>query len=136
MQTLLTDFEIDYYQHLDIYDAQLKLNKFIENRKQPPENFLIKGYKIPLFGEFNESTSFDISLKYVSHSIYNIHFCSNKIFGEVCILNTEFGKQVQKLIEHGIKPRFKLRAVYSFNTTENNIQTMKIEKIFTWDIIT
>jgi len=48
--------------------------------------------KWPLYGELDMPNNFDISMKNVSHEIFNVRFINNNIIADIKILDTPSGK--------------------------------------------
>lgn len=82
-----------------------------------------------IYGEIEQPTYFDISLKNVSHIIQNISIIDDKIYGDVTILNTPKGKILKNAIKH-INNNYELIFKMRYNIDEN-----KNINIFTWDVL-
>lgn len=77
-----------------------------------------------LYGELNPEDNLDIMAKQVSHSIKNLKFLDNKIYGDIEILLTKSGSLAKLAINERVDYEFKMRYVM----TPSNLT------IFTWDL--
>jgi len=85
-----------------------------------------------IYGEFDHPDIFDTSLSRISHTIENIWFEGNKLMGEVRILNTHYGKELQSLIDEDIEVVFRPRSAGSVDS----MGYVHLKKLFTFDAIT
>jgi hypothetical protein len=97
---LLGEFDFEYFQEIDER---------------------LRNYGV-IYGEFSPQNLFDISLSNVSHTIENLYYVDNKIYGNIHLLNTNNGNLVKKLIEQGFKLKIKPRIFHP------------IRKILTFDL--
>ncbi len=86
-----------------------------------------------IYGEFDHPDVFDISMKYVSHTIESASFNKdkNRIDGEIRLLNTQWGKEAKAIIDDGCPLFVSSRAA---GVTESN-GLVKLKKLFTYDIV-
>lgn len=86
-----------------------------------------------IYGEFDHPDVFDISMKYVSHTIESATFNKekNRIDGEIRLLSTQWGKEAKAIIEDGCPLFVSSRAA---GVTESN-GLVKLKKLFTYDIV-
>lgn len=86
-----------------------------------------------LVGEADHPDKFDISLKNVSHIIEKLEYDekTQTVTGRVRLLDTDAGRNAQRLIDGGVKLSISSRAA---GLVESN-KTVKIKKIFTYDLV-
>lgn len=114
---LLCDFNDKQFKKYNLDNVESCINKL---------NDKINTFGV-LFGELNYNSNTDISLQNISHSIKNLTFKDNKVYGDVKILNTIMGRNLVNIMNTtNYTPIFQLRAVHNKDT---------INEIFTFDII-
>lgn len=84
-----------------------------------------------LLGELNHPDNFDITVKRISHIIRDIEVYQDGVYGEVEILKTDKGIELQTLIDSGIKMVFRPRSAGKVDSNGN----VTIEKLYTFDAI-
>lgn len=86
-----------------------------------------------IYGEFDHPDVFDVSMKYVSHTVENAWYNQEKntVDGEIRLLNTHYGKDAQSLVDDGCPIFVSSRAA---GITEANGQ-VKLKQLFTYDIV-
>ena len=86
-----------------------------------------------IYGEFDHPDVFDTSLSRVSHTIEKAFFVkeSNRVDGEIRLLNTHWGKEAQALIDDDCPIFVSSRAA---GITESNGE-VTIKKLFTYDCV-
>lgn len=123
---ILTDFNSEEYQGIDtsnIQDHIDELNNKINN---------IIGV---LYGEIGSPISLDISLSNVSHSIKNLTFEDNKIYGDVEFLGTPKTHSILNILkEKHFELYFKMRYTFTKMSCSDMESQIKIHEIFTWDL--
>jgi len=109
-----------------IYTAE----KFIPCLKELNERINTMGV---VYGEFDHPDVFDTSLSRASHIIRKANFVkeSNRVEGEIKLLNTYWGREAQSLVEDGCPVFVSSRAA---GVTEND-GTVTLKKLFTYDIV-
>jgi hypothetical protein len=80
------------------------------------------------FGEIGYPQTFDISLSRASHGVKNVRVEGNKVVGEISVLNTKPGEELQKVLEN---TEFRPRST----GTVNSEGEVLIERIFAFDAI-
>ncbi len=86
-----------------------------------------------VYGEFDHPDVFDTSLSRASHLIKSTSYISesNKVEGEIKLLNTYWGKEAKALVEDGCPIFVSSRAA---GITEQD-GTVTLKKLFTYDIV-
>jgi hypothetical protein len=86
-----------------------------------------------VYGEFDHPDVFDTSLSRASHTIRKASFMkeSNRVEGEIKLLNTYWGKQAQSLVDDECPIFVSSRAA---GITESD-GTVTLKKLFTYDIV-
>ena len=86
-----------------------------------------------VYGEFDHPDVFDTALARASHVIRKASYVreSNKVVGEIKLLNTIWGKEAQSLVEDACPIFVSSRAA---GVTEND-GTVTLKKLFTYDIV-
>jgi len=109
-----------------IYTAE----KFIPCLKELNERINTMGV---VYGEFDHPDVFDTSLSRASHIIRKASFVkeSNRVEGEIKLLNTYWGREAQSLVEDGCPVFVSSRAA---GITEAD-GTVTLKKLFTYDIV-
>jgi len=109
-----------------VYTAE----KFLPCLKELNERISTMGV---VYGEFDHPDVFDTSLSRASHIIRKTSFVkeSNRVEGQIKLLNTYWGKEAQSLVEDGCPVFVSSRAA---GITEND-GTVTLKKLFTYDIV-
>ena len=109
-----------------IYTAE----KFIPCLKELNERINTMGV---VYGEFDHPDVFDTSLSRASHIIRKANYVkeSNRVEGEIKLLNTYWGREAQSLVEDGCPVFVSSRAA---GVTESD-GTVTLKKLFTYDIV-
>ena len=109
-----------------IYTAE----KFIPCLKELNERISTMGV---VYGEFDHPDVFDTSLSRASHIIRKASFVkeSNRVDGEIKLLNTYWGKEAKSLVDDGCPVFVSSRAA---GITESD-GTVTLKKLFTYDIV-
>lgn len=81
-----------------------------------------------IYGEIGKSKSMSSNLTKISHTIRNIVFIDNKIYGDVEFIKNNNGRQAELIYQKNKK--FEIRA----NAIRNN-NKYTISEIITWDIL-
>ena len=86
-----------------------------------------------VYGEFDHPDVFDTSLSRASHIITKANFVkeSNRVEGEIKLLNTYWGKEAKSLVDDGCPVFVSSRAA---GITESD-GTVTLKKLFTYDIV-
>jgi len=86
-----------------------------------------------VYGEFDHPDVFDTSLSRASHIITKASFVkeSNRVDGQIKLLNTYWGKEAKSLVEDGCPVFVSSRAA---GVTESD-GTVTLKKLFTYDIV-
>jgi len=86
-----------------------------------------------VYGEYDHPDVFDVSMKYVSHTIENAYYneAKNTVDGEIRLLSTHWGKEAKSLVDDGCPLFVSSRAA---GITEGN-GYVKIKQLFTYDIV-
>ncbi len=86
-----------------------------------------------VYGEFDHPDVFDTSLSRASHIIKKASFVqeSNRVEGEIKLLNTYWGKEAKSLVDDGCPVFVSSRAA---GVTESD-GTVTLKKLFTYDIV-
>lgn len=86
-----------------------------------------------VYGEFDHPDVFDTSLGRVSHTVESAFFVkqTNRVDGEIRLLNTHWGKEAQALVDDGCPIFVSSRAA---GITESNGE-VTIKKLFTYDAV-
>jgi hypothetical protein len=86
-----------------------------------------------VYGEFDHPDVFDTSLSRASHIIKSTSYVkeSNRVEGQIKLLNTYWGKEAQSLVDDGCPVFVSSRAA---GITEAN-GTVSLKKLFTYDIV-
>jgi|TARA_R110002074_G_scaffold21927_2_gene67593 hypothetical protein len=86
-----------------------------------------------LLGELDHPTSFDTSLKNVSHIIEELTYDkdSKEVRGKIRLLDTDAGRQAKALVDAGIPLQISSRAA---GAVESNGK-VKIKQLFTYDLV-
>lgn len=86
-----------------------------------------------IYGEFDHPDSFDVSMKYVSHTIESAVYNKdrNAVDGEIRLLNTTYGKDAKAIVDDGLPLFVSSRAA---GITESN-GSVKLKQLFTYDIV-
>ena len=86
-----------------------------------------------LLGELDHPTSFDTSLKNVSHIIEELHYDKDtkQVRGRIRLLDTDAGRQAKALVDAGIPLQISSRAA---GAVESNGK-VKIKQLFTYDLV-
>src|SRR5574343_663107 len=86
-----------------------------------------------VYGEFDHPDVFDTSLSRASHIIRNANYVkeSNRVDGEIRLLNTYWGKEARALVDDGCPIFVSSRAA---GITESD-GTVTLKKLFTYDIV-
>jgi hypothetical protein len=86
-----------------------------------------------VYGEFDHPDVFDTSLSRASHIIKKASFIkeSNRVDGQIKLLNTYWGKEARTLVDDGCPVFVSSRAA---GITEND-GTVTLKKLFTYDIV-
>jgi hypothetical protein len=109
-----------------IYTAE----KFIPCLQELTERINTMGV---VYGEFDHPDVFDTSLSRASHIIKKASFIqeSNRVEGEIKLLNTYWGKEAKSLVDDGCPVFVSSRAA---GITESD-GTVTLKKLFTYDIV-
>jgi hypothetical protein len=109
-----------------IYTAE----KFIPSLEELNERMSTLGV---VYGEFDHPDVFDTSLARASHVITKASYVaeSNKVEGEIRLLNTYWGKEAKALVDDGCPIFVSSRAA---GITESD-GTVTLKKLFTYDIV-
>jgi hypothetical protein len=86
-----------------------------------------------VYGEFDHPDVFDVSMKYVSHTIESATYIEQKntVDGEIRLLNTYWGKEAKAIVDDGCPLFVSSRAA---GITEGN-GYVKLKQLFTYDIV-
>lgn len=86
-----------------------------------------------IYGEYDHPDVFDISMKYVSHTVESATYNkeANRVDGSIRLLNTHYGKDAQALVLQGLPLHISSRAA---GITESN-GLVKLKQLFTYDIV-
>ena len=86
-----------------------------------------------VYGEFDHPDVFDVSMKYVSHTIESATYNQekNRIDGEIRLLSTHWGKEARAIVDDGCPLFVSSRAA---GVTEGN-GYVKLKQLFTYDIV-
>lgn len=86
-----------------------------------------------VYGEFDHPDVFDVSMKYVSHTVESAVYNQekNRVDGEIRLLNTIWGKEAKSLVEDGCPIFVSSRAAGITESTGN----VKVKQLFTYDIV-
>jgi len=86
-----------------------------------------------IFGEFDHPDVFDVSLRRASHVIENVWFNQekNRVDGQIKLLNTQWGKDAQAIVDAGYPLFVSSRAA---GVTEGNGH-VSVKKLFTYDAV-
>jgi uncharacterized protein (DUF2164 family) len=86
-----------------------------------------------VYGEFDHPDVFDTSLSRASHIIKKVNFIkeSNRVEGEIKLLNTYWGKEAKSLVDDNCPVFVSSRAA---GVTESD-GTVTLKKLFTYDIV-
>lgn len=86
-----------------------------------------------VFGEFDHPDVFDLSMSKASHVIKTVEYVkeSNVVNGSIQLLNTDWGKQAQSIVNDGFPLFVSSRAA---GVTEANGE-VSLKKLFTYDIV-
>jgi len=86
-----------------------------------------------VYGEFDHPDVFDTSLSRASHIIKNVKYVkeSNRVDGQIKLLNTYWGKEAKALVDDGCPVFVSSRAA---GVTESD-GTVTLKKLFTYDIV-
>jgi len=86
-----------------------------------------------VYGEFDHPDVFDTSLSRASHIIKNVRYVkeSNRVDGQIKLLNTYWGKEAKALVDDGCPVFVSSRAA---GVTESD-GTVTLKKLFTYDIV-
>ena len=122
---IFTEFDIKN-RNERIYTAQ----KFLPCLNELNERIQNMGV---VYGEFDHPDVFDTSLSRASHIIRKARFVkeSNRVEGEIKLLNTYWGKEAKSLVDDGCPVFVSSRAA---GVTESD-GTVTLKKLFTYDIV-
>ena len=122
---IFTEFDIKN-RNERIYTAQ----KFLPCLQELNERIQNMGV---VYGEFDHPDVFDTSLSRASHIIRKARFVkeSNRVEGEIKLLNTYWGKEAKSLVDDGCPVFVSSRAA---GVTESD-GTVTLKKLFTYDIV-
>jgi hypothetical protein len=125
MGGIFTEFDIKN-RNERIYTAQ----KFLPCLNELNERIQNMGV---VYGEFDHPDVFDTSLSRASHIIRKARFVkeSNRVEGEIKLLNTYWGKEAKSLVDDGCPVFVSSRAA---GVTESD-GTVTLKKLFTYDIV-
>ena len=86
-----------------------------------------------VYGEFDHPDVFDVSMKYVSHTIESATYNQekNRLDGTIRLLNTHWGKEAKAIVDDGCPLFVSSRAA---GVTEGN-GYVKLKQLFTYDIV-
>ena len=86
-----------------------------------------------IFGEFDHPDVFDVSLRRASHVLENVWFNQekNRVDGQIKLLNTQWGKDAQAIVDAGYPLFVSSRAA---GVTEGNGH-VSVKKLFTYDAV-
>lgn len=86
-----------------------------------------------IYGEYDHPDVFDVSMKFVSHTVENAFYNKeqNRVDGEIRLLNTHYGKDAKALVDDGLPLFVSSRAA---GITESN-GMVKLKSLFTYDIV-
>ncbi len=122
---IFTEFDVKN-RNERIYTAQ----KFLPCLEELNERIQNMGV---VYGEFDHPDVFDTSLSRASHIIRKANFVkeSNRVEGEIKLLNTYWGKEAKSLVDDGCPVFVSSRAA---GVTESD-GTVTLKKLFTYDIV-
>jgi len=111
-------------------DRIYQADKFLPHLKELLERKKTLGV---VYGEFDHPDVFDTSLARVSHTVEDARYIkeSNRIDGEIKLLNTHWGKEAQSLVDDGCPIFVSSRAA---GVTESNNE-VTLKKLFTYDAV-
>jgi len=86
-----------------------------------------------IYGEYDHPDVFDVSMKFISHTVENAFYNKelNRVDGEIRLLNTHYGKDAKSLVDDGLPLFVSSRAA---GITESNGK-VKLKQLFTYDIV-
>jgi hypothetical protein len=86
-----------------------------------------------IYGEYDHPDVFDVSMKFVSHTVENAFYNKehNRIDGEIRLLNTHYGKDAKALVDDGLPLFVSSRAAGITESTGK----VKLKQLFTYDIV-
>lgn len=86
-----------------------------------------------VYGEMDHPDSFEMSLKYASHTIEDLSYNESKdcVDGKIKLLPTDYGRQAASIVEAGVPVFVSSRAA---GVTESNGH-VTIKKLFTYDMV-
>ncbi len=86
-----------------------------------------------IYGEYDHPDVFDVSMKFVSHTVENAFYNKekNRIDGEIRLLNTHYGKDAKSLVDDGLPLFVSSRAAGITESTGK----VKLKQLFTYDIV-
>ena len=99
--------------------------------KQMIEDFERNRDRVGVFyGQMGMNEGTDINLSKISHTIDELHFDGDRLYGEIKILDTDAGKKLKPLIEEG-QVVFRSRSIGSVNEDG----TVEVKKLISFDAI-
>jgi hypothetical protein len=86
-----------------------------------------------IYGEYDHPDVFDVSMKFISHTVENAFYNKekNRVDGEIRLLNTHYGKDAKSLVDDGLPLFVSSRAA---GITESSGK-VKLKQLFTYDIV-
>ncbi len=86
-----------------------------------------------IYGEYDHPDVFDVSMKFVSHTVENAFYNKehNRIDGEIRLLNTHYGRDAKALVDDGLPLFVSSRAAGITESTGK----VKLKQLFTYDIV-
>jgi hypothetical protein len=86
-----------------------------------------------IYGEYDHPDVFDVSMKFVSHTVENAFYNKdlNRVDGEIRLLNTHYGKDAKALVDDGLPIFVSSRAAGITESTGK----VKLKQLFTYDIV-
>jgi hypothetical protein len=121
-RVILTDFKRPFYRNhiLDVDDLRNEILRL--NTKHQP-----------ILGEIMDASysgDLTVTLSNVSHRIFDIVFDKDIIYGNIELLDTPRGKQVQHLLTNGMEVDYSIRA-----TCSRSADGVDKINMYTWDIV-
>ena len=82
------------------------------------------------YGQMGMNEGMDINLSKISHTVDELHFDGDRLYGEIKILDTDAGKKLKPLIEEG-QVVFRSRSI----GTVNEDGMVEVKKLISFDAI-
>lgn len=106
-------------EHIQLVDGNILAEKYNKSSLESIAKHLQEAYNTdgPILGELGRSERSDLytDLKDVSHTIDNIYVENNNLYGDINILHTPCGQNLEKLISAGYKPTIAPRGTVDEN---------------------